>query len=76
MWTTRAPISFFDSDGTFIRSSREQSSRYKNMWLGMGDAFTRSGQVEIVRAEMESLGLPFDAELAVDNAAALDQLAE
>ena len=51
---------YFDADEVLIRSQREQRSRYKNMWLGMGDAFTRSGQVDVVRQEMERLGLPFD----------------
>ncbi|MFT6461000.1 MAG: hypothetical protein ACJA0Y_000494 [Maricaulis maris] len=73
--STRADF-FFDSGDTYIRSDREESSRYKNMWLGMGDAFTPSGQVEVVRLEMERLGLPFDERQAREYAAAADQFAD
>lgn len=52
---------YFDRNEVLIRSQREQRSRYVNQWAGMGDALTRSGQVEKVKAEMERLGLPFDA---------------
>jgi hypothetical protein len=52
---------YFDRQEVLIRSQREQRSRYVNQWLGMADAMTRSGQVEKVKAEMERLGLPFDA---------------
>lgn len=52
---------YFDRSEVLIRSQREQRSRYQNQWLGMGDAMTRSGQVDKVRIEMERLGLPFDA---------------
>lgn len=51
---------YFDPNEVLIRSQREQRSRYVNQWLGMGDAMTRSGQVDKVKAEMERLGLPFD----------------
>ena len=52
---------YFGRDEVLIRSQREQRSRYQNQWLGMGDAMTRSGQVQKVKSEMERLGLPFDA---------------
>lgn len=52
---------YFDRNEVLIRSQREQRSRYQNQWLGIGDAFTRSGQVAKVKGEMERLGLPFDA---------------
>jgi outer membrane protein assembly factor BamE (lipoprotein component of BamABCDE complex) len=73
--STRADF-FFDSAGVYLRSDREESSRYKNMWLGMGDAFTPSGQVRMVQEEMERLGLPFDERAARENAAAADQFAD
>jgi hypothetical protein len=69
--TTRADF-FFDAGGVLINSNREQSARYKNMWLGLGDGLTASGEVEKVEAEMEALGLPFDRELAKDYATAAD----
>lgn len=52
---------YFDASDRLLRSQREQRSRYVNQWLGMGDALTRSGQVDKVKAEMDRLGLPFDA---------------
>lgn len=51
---------YFDRNEAFLRSQREERSRYKNMWLGLGDAVTPSGEIARVRAEMERLGLPFD----------------
>lgn len=51
---------YFDSNDVFLRSQREERSRYVNMWLGLGSAFTRSGQVDAVRTEMDRLNLPFD----------------
>lgn len=63
---------YFDRNEVLIRSQREQRSRYQNQWLGLGDAMTRSGQVDVVRAEMERLGLPFDAREAAQVASWAD----
>ena len=56
---TRADF-FFDSHDLLLRTQREQRSKYVNQWIGMGDAFTRSGQVDAVANEMSKYGLSFD----------------
>jgi hypothetical protein len=56
---TRADF-YFDANGVFLRSQREQRSKYVNQWLGMADALTRDGSVAEVEREMTALGLPFD----------------
>lgn len=60
---TRADF-YFSPEDVFLKSQREQRSKYKNMWLGMGDALTPTGQVALVQGEMEKFGLPFDKKLA------------
>ena len=56
---TRADF-FFSSDDVLLRSQREQRSKYQNQWVGLGDALTRSGQVDAVASEMDKYDLPFD----------------
>lgn len=56
---TRADF-FFDANNTLLRTQREQRSKYVNQWVGMADAFTRTGQVAAVEAEMQKYGLSFD----------------
>lgn len=56
---TRADF-YFDASGRFIRSQRDQHSKYVNQWLGIADAVTRDGSVDVVEREMTQLGLPFD----------------
>lgn len=57
---TRADF-YFDPAGVYLRSQREQRSRYVNQWLGMADALTRDGSVANVEREMQKYDLPFDA---------------
>lgn len=73
---TTIAVFYFDDQDTLLRTEREERSQYRNMWLGLGDAFTPSGQVEAVRVEMERLGLPFDERAARENAAAADMFVE
>lgn len=63
---------YFDPDNYFIRSERTQKSRYQNMWLALGDSMTTTGQVDVIRQEMRSLGLPFDEQRARDGAGIAD----
>lgn len=60
---TRADF-YFDIQDVLLRSQREQRSRYVNQWVGLADAFTRTGQVDIVEAEMQKYDLPFDRQEA------------
>ncbi len=63
---------FFNSDGVYEKAERAETSRYRNMWLAMGDMMTTNGQVESIRLEMESLGFPFDEQLARNDVQNLD----
>jgi len=65
--TARA-VFHFDVDGILIHSERTESARYEATIISIGDRLTSSGQVELVRQEMLALGLPFDEELAEENA--------
>lgn len=67
---------YFDNTDTYIRAERTERSRYKNMWLMMGDSMTRSGEAERVCSEMTRLGLPCDEIEARENAANLDNFLE
>lgn len=67
---------YFDQSDTLLRSEREERSRYKNMWLGMADSMTGSGDVARIEAEMSRLGLPFDESYAARNAFAADTFAD
>jgi len=68
---TRAEF-FFDANGIFLRSRREENSRYVNSYVGIADALTPSGRVAAVEREMQLLGLPFDRRVAQDTAAWAD----
>jgi hypothetical protein len=67
---------YFDRNDILLRSERDERSRYKNMWLALGDAATRSGDVAAVESEMNRLGLPFDEQAARQHAQAIDMFAD
>lgn len=56
---TRADF-YFDAQDKLLKSQREQRAKYVNQWVGIGDAFTPSGQVAAVETEMKKYDLPFD----------------
>ena len=67
---------YFDANDQYLRAERNEQSRYKNMWLMMGDTMTRSGEAERVCAEMDRLGLQCDEQAALQNAANIDNFLE
>lgn len=68
---TRADF-VFDTDGRFVRSQREERSRFVSSYVALADAITPSDRVASVEREMEALGLPFDRRTAQDVAAWAD----
>jgi outer membrane protein assembly factor BamE (lipoprotein component of BamABCDE complex) len=56
---------FFDDDGTFLRSDRHQSARYRNTWTNSLEDLDRDEEVDRIEAAMISAGLPFDEDQAV-----------
>lgn len=64
---TRAEF-FFDADGKFVKTQREQQSKYVNQWAGISKALAPDDQVQAVASEMGRLGLPFDKKEAKEAA--------
>ena len=67
---------YFDASDRYLRAERNEQSRYKNMWLMMGDSMTRSGESDRVCAEIARLDLECDEQAAVQNAANIDNFLE
>lgn len=58
----------FNEDDVLQNVSRTEQNKYANMWAALGDSLTPTGQVALIEAEMERLGLPFDRKQARNDA--------
>jgi len=69
-------VFYFDPEDRYLRTDRTEKSRYKNMWLSLGDSMTRTGQVKAIEDEMSKVGLPFDRDLASKHTSVADVYAD